>query len=771
MAEFDYASMSFTEIVSQIRNRLKNDPRFANFNESAIAQTIIEIFAGVGDLNNYYIERRAEENFLSTARLKSSIISHVKGIGYAPIRPIPSKADTKIILKGPLPNGLVAGMKITFDSSSVNLKFNGFNFILSKTYQYTITQSDIDNGVGNKNFSKVLEYSVNDINNVDINDSGNIDPASAIKISILQGEYKTFELKGDSAIAKPGLKFQRYNLDDKEFSNYYGDEDKSFDYTTGLFDLDVGYTKVGIGANESDAFLTDNLFEIARRAIITQKTTLDAARTIVIPKVCLIETEPNQTVTVSFGDNIFATLGLTSTNQSIFVRYLATKGSASNRIGVKDQKITSSNSFTADGIDVTNNIEFRFNGNITGGADFESIESMKQNAPGIYSALDRLVTTQDYVTYLRSLTSPIDVKNALAWGEQEELKIRNKTAIKDLFNVVLYSVVGSLYNISDNNFVQSSVRKLDDINEPVTLFANNVDILWGQGFDYYLLNRSALTAIANQEQLDANNHVTIVNNMLNKKGAITTRAYSISPIIQYFNLCGKVYINKLQPLDSVKRKINNALFNFFDTHADFNVPVYKSNIIEIIESFKEVTYVDVKLSAMDLGNNAPEIKNLKCSDTANDKFFTEIADVSIKNNLTTTLDTILTNNWFNGPKTVEVDTVKVEGSDFTNYNSTVTRIPVEINNYAVMSESSFWNDLVPALHAGATNLGIETSNWANGNQFQSFITALNCSFKPFLVTNMLDSNGNIVNYTLRQEIPAINISNDIATGLIYTYGG
>ena len=69
MTQFSYASMTFSEIVSQIKDRLKNDPRFVNFSESAIAQTVLEIFAGVGDMANFYIERRAEENFLDVAEM------------------------------------------------------------------------------------------------------------------------------------------------------------------------------------------------------------------------------------------------------------------------------------------------------------------------------------------------------------------------------------------------------------------------------------------------------------------------------------------------------------------------------------------------------------------------------------------------------------------------------------------------------------------------------------------------------------------------------
>lgn len=767
MTQFSYASMTFSEIVSQIRDRLKNDPRFVNFNESAIAQTLMEVFAGVGDMANFYIERRAEENFLDTARLKSSVISLTKSIGYTPIRPIPANANLKIILKGPLPAGLVTGMTIPFNRAEVNLRFNGFNFLLSKTYAYTITSADVNNGIGNKDYRKVIEYSIDDINNVEINASGNIPIEDATPISVIQAEYKTFVLQGDSVEAKPGQKFQMYNIDDKEFSNLYGSEDISYDYENDAYQLNVGYTQVGIGSNETEAFQPENIYEISRRSILTQTTTLNGARTSSVPNVCLIESNPNQTIKISFSDGNIATIGLKDSSQNLYVHYVATKGAQPNKIGVIDQKLSTNNTFTAGGaIDVTSNIEFRFNGNIIGGADFESIESMKQNAPGIFAALDRLTTKQDYISYLKSLTSPIDVRNGLAWGEQEECEAKGRSAIKELFNIVLYSVLGTLYNISDTNAVESTVRKIDDTINPETLHTSAV--LWGAGIDYFKLNNSPLDAIASQEALSVNDPISIMNTKLNRKGQITTRAYSLPPIIQYFNLGGKVYVNKLQSLDSVKKKVNNALYNYFDNNADFNVPIYKSNVIDIIESFSEVVYADVKFTEMDLGNTAPFINNGN-SYSGGFAYTSGMTDNSTRLAVCGLMDAA-TLAWLssasNGP-IVTTDTVTVSGFSFTNYTDVLTRRPGGLSTSA-LSEGNFWNQLAVQLYSIAYSYNLNSRTWVQSSQFNNYLIALNCTLKPFLVTNLIDNFGNIVNYSLKQEIAAINIS-DPTYGLIYTY--
>lgn len=756
--------MTFSEIVSQIKDRLKNDPRFVNFNESAIAQVVLEIFAGVGDMTNFYIERRAEENFLDTAKLKSSVISLSKSIGYVPIRPIPANANIKIILKGPLPAETLAGMTIPFNRKEVNLRFNGYNFLLSKTYSYTITQDDVNSGIGNPNYRKIIEYSVDDINNVTINDSGNIPIEDAVPINVIQAEYKTFVLQGDSVEAKPGQKFQTYTINDKEFSNLYGAEDISYDYEKDEYQLNAGYTQVGFGINEIDAFNDNNLYEISRRSILTQTTTLDYAKTSAVPNVCLIESTPNQSIKIGFSDGVIAAIGLKDSGQNLYVKYLSTKGSQPNKVGVKEQKLSTNNSFMLGGMfDITSNLEFRFNGNIINGSDFESIESMKQNAPGIFAALDRLTTKQDYISYLKSLTSPIDVRNALAWGEQEECELKGRQAIKELFNIVLYSVLGTLYNISDTAAVESSVRKIGDTVAPETI--HNADSLWGSGADYFKLNNDPVFAIGEQESLTVNDPISIVNTKLNRKGQITTRAFSIQPIIQYLNLSGKVYVNKLQSLENVKRKVNNALYAYFDNKADFNTPIYKSNVLEIIESFSEVLYADVNFSTMDLGNDAPIIPNASSYSYG----MTSAMNDSDRLAVCTAMDAA-TYAWLtsssNGPITT-TETVTISSMNYTNYIKTLTRRPGGIATSA-LSEGNFWNQLAPQLYNIAYNHGGTARSWVNSNDFYYYLAALNCTLKPFLVVNLIDDNGNIVNYSLKQEIAAINISDPIY-GLIYTY--
>lgn len=413
-----YSNLTYDEILSQINDKFNSDSRFANFRESAIAQMMAEIFAGATDLVTYMLERRAEESFFDTARLRSSVILLARGLGYVTQRPIPAEARIKVKLKGDWTGlGLNNQSTIQVPVQSV-FSYNGLKFVLKRTL--TLNYAD---------YSTILT-SQNAETNFILKDYQNN------SIEVVQGEIKEKVIEGNTN-PQVGSTFQLYRIDDSEFSNRYGDED--YDFPT---------TKVWVGNVKSD----ETEYDINRRSLIDWEV-IDAANAGEVTKVCVVRTAITEGVEVLFGDGRFAQVGASTSgqgagtsNDNVYIQYLATKGSEANQVGAKDKKIQfSGRVFDSNGNDVTDRIEFYFESNITGGADMESIDSIRVNAPNIYYSLDRLVSRRDYVSYLKSLTSPIDIKNARAWGEQEELNERGVDALLRMFNIVFFSVVGPLY--------------------------------------------------------------------------------------------------------------------------------------------------------------------------------------------------------------------------------------------------------------------------------------------------------------------------------------
>ena len=78
---------------------------------------------------------------------------------------------------------------------------------------------------------------------------------------IYQGEFKTVNFDGGDNSRKLGKNYQYYDINDITFSDWYGKRDP-FAYKNGVYKKTKGYTKVGIGKTEAEAFKSENLFDI-----------------------------------------------------------------------------------------------------------------------------------------------------------------------------------------------------------------------------------------------------------------------------------------------------------------------------------------------------------------------------------------------------------------------------------------------------------------------------------------------------------------------------
>ena len=97
----DYSRYTYSEVVTQLTNMLKNLDTWKDTYQSSTGTTLIELFAAVIDMLNYYVERRAEESYLKTAKLRSSIVNLVSLLNYLPRRPISATGNIKFILSSP----------------------------------------------------------------------------------------------------------------------------------------------------------------------------------------------------------------------------------------------------------------------------------------------------------------------------------------------------------------------------------------------------------------------------------------------------------------------------------------------------------------------------------------------------------------------------------------------------------------------------------------------------------------------------------------------
>ncbi len=447
--ELKYTSLTNDDILKQVYDRFlkttdgSTNHKFDNFRESAIAQTLMEVFAGVTDINNYYIQRRAEECYFDTAQLKSSVISLSRMFGYVMNRKEPSHAKVKMVIEGNIEDSQVQIPNYS------KFSYAGDEYVLVNTMTYRMSSD---------------EYNLMDDDSVITIGSDSF----GNDIEIVQGTIKEKVFPGTTN-AQANAPFQIYKIDDKSFSNVYGDKDFFYKDVTQVY---VGEKKIPTGETGSTQFSID------RRSLLNWETIYNSNLT-EPQSICVLRTTPDGGMELLFGDGTpdttntvsstnatggFSRKGAITNKDNIYVQYLSCEGSSTNTTGVIGDKVDFSGKiYNSNGTDITSKISFMLTSNVYGGADDESMESIKYSSPKIYYSLDRLVAKGDYIAYLKSLNTPVNVQNAVVWGEQEERDLAKSFALVKMFNVALFSLTGSLYNLDASPHVAKIGDAYDDV--------------------------------------------------------------------------------------------------------------------------------------------------------------------------------------------------------------------------------------------------------------------------------------------------------------------
>ena len=82
----NYVDYDFDDMVLQLQNRLKSKAAWMDIYRSSTGEMLIELLAYVLNLGMFYTERRAEESYLPTAQLLSSVKNLVSLLNYSPKR-------------------------------------------------------------------------------------------------------------------------------------------------------------------------------------------------------------------------------------------------------------------------------------------------------------------------------------------------------------------------------------------------------------------------------------------------------------------------------------------------------------------------------------------------------------------------------------------------------------------------------------------------------------------------------------------------------------
>lgn len=745
--KFNYTGLTYDDIINNVNSELEKS-RFAGTTEAAFAKMILNIFAGMVDINNYNIERRAEESSFDNAKLKSSFISISRNLGYDVQRPVPAEGYFGITVawasSGDLGNSVIIPELKYFsydgrnflNKSDLHFRINYANLSSSEQEagEYTVTPEDLYTFVTTSATEPNQKVTFWDVEN-DIDYS---------RFTLIQGDFRYTKIFAgtEETNNQLGQRFQVYKINDTSFSDWYGE----------LLDPNGIYTKVAIASSAAaltdvGAFTSANCYEIERRSLLKPELVnnynfIDPTSSAAL-KVCLLRTAKDSTVDLKFGDGNYIAKGLTESDTAIFIKYLGTAGANANKSYVKDESITLSDS------DVTfpSGLEISFkwySNSISNGQDIESNESIGINAPAIYSALDRLVTRSDYEVYLRKL----GYKNTLVWGEQEERKFFKSTSLtseviadvtRRLFNTILFSCTRSLYAAEDGTWELADISTVNDLDpaydhtQPFTSSSRNIfNILMNQD---YVTN--ALDEVPGNSALN-----TRVTDMVNR-GIFTIKPVYLSPFIYDFDITGTVKVNGLTNISSLKQDIKNSLYAYLNDIHNFNSEVKVSNLTEIINGFTNVKYSDIKI-----------VPNGTLQDTS---FTTTNPTVF---NITSAF---LAKYNVDGYSNITSSDITLNGFSYS------SAVPYGI--YTVNLQKEELSVTKITMRTFVFELLKDISEVVTGSEFYTIASDLYSALSYTIRKNMLDSNGNISTefdsngkailggYSLGNELVRLNIDN------------
>ena len=607
----NYTRITYQQMLEDFTARLKNDPRFKNMSSASIYNLFMEMLVATADMTNYYIERTAEEAFIDTAKLDSSVIKHGKNLGYNPIRNTPAEAEIAVVLRGPLPQSLMATQTATiyFPQEEMELTYNGKKYILNTDYSYTLNRDDIEKGQSST-WSKTLYFSkpADSVHYIELSGEKYFNDATLTPIKVFQGEVKVETIYGVSNTSKLGKAYQFYDINNIKFSNWYGQRDPNGWYKNQFYKKN-SWCKVGIGKNQDEAFADENLYDIEDVSIYlnseVQKEKIDTN----VLNVCSLTTNSDKTIRLRFGDGVNVSNGLNTEDQNIYVQYIECDGADANKVGTTNSELKINNQIWATfagstPIDMSSNIKLVFNSDIANGVDFEDQQSIKNNAPLYFASNSKLVTKQDFISYFKGLSTPIRVKNAIAWG-QDEIENGGTTTYKYIQNCICYCISASLYNtkstvyspinvLTDGSTNQSGVFSVyGTSNNYLEHLSDFLKYLWS----YDSFNSVQYTPNPSEQWLK---NIKTIRENAEPRMIMNSKLYSFPPIVQYYDVVGTVTVNSLSKLQEYKRDVENEIYKWLDNNCNFGTKIYKSDIIKFFNKRPETSYVDLDIRVSDI---------------------------------------------------------------------------------------------------------------------------------------------------------------------------
>lgn len=430
----NFAAFDFNSIKQSIIDYIKlyHSESFNDFIETSELIAIIETFAYVAELLAYRIDVTAQENFLSTAQRRDSVLRLAKMVSYTASRPIPARGMVKITsvktsepLYDTLGNSL-ANVRIRWNDSSNTAWKDQFllvmNRVLDQTFG-TVAPSD------RFQLQNTL-FEIYGINNIPLQ-NGVFPYTARTNNKAVQMELVPVAYDADRGIierrpynnSKFNILYGQDGLGDASSSTGFfcltkqgklSKQTTSFDGTTPFQTFDVQINNINdtdiwinnINTVTGDTVDLNGLSTIHRSSGLKtgewEPVDISHSQNIVFNSIerrtkYEVETTTNNRVRVIFGDGEFA--DIPSGTFDVWARASLDENVIIPQTAVVDQTA----SFTyVDYLGRTQTFTFTYTltGSLQNASAAEDIERIKTTAPSVYYTQNRMVNAQDYNKYL-----------------------------------------------------------------------------------------------------------------------------------------------------------------------------------------------------------------------------------------------------------------------------------------------------------------------------------------------------------------------------------
>jgi hypothetical protein len=433
----DYTSRDFDTIRSLLVGIARGTfPEWRTVGEANDFGTLLlELYAYMGDVSHFYIDRVASEAFLGTAIRRESVLYIAEMLGYQPI------------------NQLAAIVELTFSlSPTYQLPSDVTELVIPAGTRVETSERDAP---GDNPISFETDYAVT------------IVPGGRVTVSATEGRTVKDVLIG----ASKGAPNASFSLPD-----------------TGIISRSVSVqTLEGRSSATSPQYV--KWFETPT----------------------VVSGRPNQSVFTTWSDDKGTTYILFGDNASgrippigaeISVSYRTGVGGKANSLGSNALTVIADSALPTEALTVTN-IDTPF-----GGADPESIESMRFSIPRASRVRDRAVTLEDFV----SLTVQVPgVAKAMAYGEvYSSVNIRIAPVGGEVTDTLMAEIKRDVVEYLEDKVLIGSKVFIEDVQWQDVFITLDLHVL--DGFSRDLVESQAVTAITNLfafDNLDFGQRVTV----------------------------------------------------------------------------------------------------------------------------------------------------------------------------------------------------------------------------------------------------------------------